>query len=848
MRARLTARIAAAVAVVGFVFLASVVVLAISIIDLRDSADEANQTERTLGAAQEVGALVIDVETGVRGYALTEQQTFLQPLDAAAKALPAATKELLDRPTASRNQQVLARAIADAATSYVDDYARPLITTISDDPGRGRDRIVTGAGKRRVDALRADIETLSSAVQQVADDRMQAAESHAERALWIALVAGVLSAALFVALILYLARSVAEPIRRVSRAAEKLGAGDLGVRVNERRSDEIGQLGDAFNAMGDALLTSSTELESQHAELETQNGELERQAVELESQAVELEAQAAELEAGQHELGQANESLLAQTETLERASAELHEASKRVETFAHVAESLGRHSALQDRADTLLAAVGDLSESPVGTLFSIVDHASDEKRAVSVRGVSTEDLSPVLMAGDGLAGRAIGERRTVIARHGEGDLKLRSLGSEVSLRHELHTPLVHADEIVGVLSLGRTDDRPYAEDEIAAIEHLVEQGAVAIVNSVESQRSQWLADLNRAVLDSTGDGIYMMGLDGQRIVSNPEMERFIREVLCEGYEVKGLDAGELQPIIEQRMADPDAYRERIAAILADPVYEGVEEFQFSDTGRWVRRYTAPVRTRAGEQIGRIFVYSETTETHEAQRVKDELMATVSHELRTPLSAILGFTELLMARDYPAEERKEYLATVHQQASRLSDLISDFLDLQRLEHSDEGVNLRPIDLREILASQVKLFSAQSNRHALQLKAAQQADLAIEGDADRLRRALANLISNAIKYSPDGGEVTVDATRVDDNVTISVTDRGLGIPSEAQERIFDRFFRVDNSATSRIGGTGLGLSLVREIVRAHHGEVGFDSVEGQGSRFWMKVPVAASTDRP
>jgi signal transduction histidine kinase/CHASE3 domain sensor protein len=843
MKARLTARIGLAVAAVGIVFVASIVVLAFSIVDLRDSADDASQTERTLRAAQQVGALAIDVETGVRGYALTEQQTFLQPLDAAIKALPAATSELLSRPVASRDQRVLARSIVDGANGYVNDYARPLMATIQRNPSQGRDRIVAGAGKRRVDALRSDIDRLSSAVRQVAEARSESAEAHAREALRVAVGAGVLALFMFAALTYFLAQFVAAPIRRVSRAADQLGAGDLSVRVSERRADEIGQLSDAFNAMGEALLTSSSELESQHAELETQNGELERQAVELESQAVELEAQAAELEAGQHELGLANESLLAQTETLEIASASLREASERVETFARVAERLGRFSELQQRADTLMEATGDLAGAPVGALFAVTDHRREEKRPVSTRGIAPADLPQSLEAGDGLAGRAIAERRTIIATHGEGDLTLRSLGGVSSLRYELHTPLIHGDDVIGVLSLGRSDDRPFLDDDVAALEHLVEQGAVAIVNSIESQRARWLADLNRAVLDSTGDGIYMMGPDGERIVANPEMDRFIRDVLCEGYDVDGLSTQELAPIIEQRTADPDAYRERIASILADPTHEGVEEFQLVDTGRWVRRYTAPVRTRDGNQIGRIFVYSETTETHEAQRVKDELMATVSHELRTPLSAILGFTELLMARDYPAEERKEYLATVHQQASRLSDLISDFLDLQRLEHSDEGVNLRPIDLREILASQVKLFSAQSNRHALALKAAQQADLAIEGDADRLRRALANLISNAIKYSPDGGEVTVDATRVDDNVTISVTDHGLGIPSEVQSRIFDRFFRVDNSATSRIGGTGLGLSLVREIVRAHNGEVGFDSVEGQGSRFWMKVPVAS-----
>lgn len=840
MKRRLTARIAGSIAAVGLMFIASVIVLALSIIDLRDSSADATDTQRTLQSAQHVGALVIDVETGVRGFAITGQSAFLEPLDAAARELPAATRALLSRPEASRNQRVLAISISDGAMSYVQDYARPLVDTLRRSRDDGRDVIVTAAGKRRVDAIRTDIDKLSSAVQQVADDRASVAESHAKRALYIALGAGILALVLFVALTAFLARAVAAPIRRVSLAATKLGAGDLSVRLNELRHDEIGQLSDAFNAMGASLQESAVELESQHAELETQNGELERQAVELESQAVELEAQAVELEAGQHELAEANESLVGQTVSLEAVTASLRAANTRVGQFAKIAEDLGRRTAMRERGEILLSSLGDMTDAPVGVLYARPHHSSTEIEIISRRGLSEAALPDGALAAESVAQRALAEGRTVVVAHGPGDLQLQSFGESVSIRHELHTPLTHGGEGVGVLSLGRSKDVPFTDEEIGAIEHLVEQGAVALDNSLQSERSRWLADLNRAVLDSAGDGIYMMNPAGERILANPEFDRFLRDVLCEGHETEGLSNDELGKILASRMPDPEGYRERISAILADATYEGAEEFELVDTRRWVRRYTAPVRTRAGEHIGRIFVYSETTETHDAQRMKDELMATVSHELRTPLSAILGFTELLMARDYDVEERKEYLATVHQQASRLSDLISDFLDLQRLEHSDEGITLKPLDLREVLASQVKLFSAQSQRHVLELKAAQ--DLEIRGDADRLRRALANLISNAIKYSPDGGNVTVDAVRTNGDVTISVTDHGLGIPTDVQDRIFDRFFRVDSSETSRIGGTGLGLSLVREIALAHNGEVGVDSVEGQGSRFWMKVPAS------
>jgi signal transduction histidine kinase/CHASE3 domain sensor protein len=842
MRRHLTARIAAAVAVVGITFVAAIIVLAISISDLRDSARGANRVERTLQTATRVGALVVDAETAVRGFALTNDDSFLTPWRTAQFNLPPATKQLTDVRYGDANSRVLAQSIANDARAYISDYSIPLVGTLRRSPTAGRDIITTGSGKGRVDAIRLEISRFSAALRTVADERSALAAVHARQAMRIAVIAAIVSALLFVGLILYLARSVAGPIRRAAAAAAQVGRGDYSTRLTESRSDEIGQLSHAFNAMSTALQTSTAELESQHAELENQNVELERQAVELENQAVELEAQASELEAGQHELTDANRTLTERSAQLEVSAAALRTAHERVGLYADVAEALGQRPALRDRAETILRSIADMTDSAVGVVYTTARHDIDSFLPVGARGIDPAVLPQSLSAMDGLAGRALAERRPIRGAHDAGDLRISSFGSEVPIRRELHVPMMHGDVVTGVLSLGRTDDRPFDHEEIEAIEHLAEQGAVALKNALETQRSRWLADLMRAVLDATGDAIHLMGPNRSVILSNPAMSEFVSDVLLNGADVS-LGSDEITTFVAERTADPDEYRRRVAEIHADPDLERVDEFELVDVNRWVRRYTAPVRTDSGELIGRIFVLTETTERRQAERAKDELMATVSHELRTPLAAILGFTELLMARDYDLEERLEYLGTVHQQAERLSDLISDFLDLQRLEHSDEGVVLKPVDILDILQGQISLFSKQSDRHELRLEVgAAKEELRIKGDADRLRRALANLLSNAIKYSPDGGDVTIEATRSNGSVTVAVSDHGLGIPSDSQSRIFDRFFRVDSSETRSIGGTGLGLALVREIMHAHNGEVGFDSVEGQGSRFWFKVPAA------
>jgi PAS domain S-box-containing protein len=226
---------------------------------------------------------------------------------------------------------------------------------------------------------------------------------------------------------------------------------------------------------------------------------------------------------------------------------------------------------------------------------------------------------------------------------------------------------------------------------------------------------------------------------------------------------------------------------------------------------------------------------------ELARAKDEMVSVVSHELRTPLASIVGFAELLATRDVSAAQRKNYLAVMLQEGRRLTALVNDFLDLRRLEGGRLSMRLAPTDMAAVITRATSLFRDPGGP-SIETRLPDDLPL-VRVDGDAMFRVLANLLSNARKYSPLGGPIVVGASVVDGMVEVYVEDNGLGLPAEALSQLFGKFYRVDSPDRDSISGTGLGLAICKNIIDSHGGKISARSAGlGKGSRFFFTVPTA------
>jgi two-component system phosphate regulon sensor histidine kinase PhoR len=266
--------------------------------------------------------------------------------------------------------------------------------------------------------------------------------------------------------------------------------------------------------------------------------------------------------------------------------------------------------------------------------------------------------------------------------------------------------------------------------------------------------------------------------------------------------------------------------------------EGFELTVTRETTRTLAAHVVPV-VAAGR--GAVLVMHDITSLRLADQIRRDFVANVSHELRTPLTAIKGYVEALLDDPDDGDVRRRFLDIIQRHAHRMERLVRDLLRLAGLEAGQEAVTRAPCDVAALLDGLVADFQPQARAKRQQLTASIAPDVrTVAVDPAKLHDALRNLVENAVAYTPEGGRITITAARDDARLSVSVADTGPGIPPADLERVFERFYRVDQSRAGP-GGTGLGLAIVKHLVQAMDGEVAAANRPGGGAVFTLTVPI-------
>lgn len=343
----------------------------------------------------------------------------------------------------------------------------------------------------------------------------------------------------------------------------------------------------------------------------------------------------------------------------------------------------------------------------------------------------------------------------------------------------------------------------------------------------------------KTMVNGLADGVLASDRDRRVVLAN---HAFLHYIGYHGESVNGLSIDDLRVGEQLR-----SMIEETLLMPADTFTEITEELSWEkgDNKKIFLAKCTPFRNRNGENIGTVTVLNDITALKELDRMKSDFVSLVSHEVRSPMNSLMMQVQVILdglAGDL-TDKQREILTRAHGKMEGLSEMVSELLDLSRIESGLISQEKEQLDFTELLDEQIVFHSAGASKKDTSL------DLDITGtlpvvfaNKRGMEEVLTNLITNAIKYSPDGSRVLVSARMENEYLTIVIGDNGYGIPEEDLERVFDRFYRVKDENTRTQQGTGLGLSLVKSIVESHHGSIKVASKIGEGTTFTILIPTA------
>jgi PAS domain S-box-containing protein len=400
---------------------------------------------------------------------------------------------------------------------------------------------------------------------------------------------------------------------------------------------------------------------------------------------------------------------------------------------------------------------------------------------------------------------------------------------QITIRGWICVPLTAGERKLGAVSLV-VEEREFTDEDFDLAKELAARAAVAVENARLYREAEYRADAALA-LAYVGDGVVLLDRDDRVRFWNAAAAAItgVHETEARGRPVRDVLPGWDDLTSQAELADADS-PERARPVTVP--------FARGDGDRWV--------AIAGVAFpeGLVYALRDVTDEHALERARSDFVATASHELRTPLAAVYGAARTLRRTDIEmvSEQRDRFLEIIESETERLTGIVAQILLAGQLEEGRVDVAPSVTDVRELAESVLDSARVRApDRIELRLEQNGGSTLAL-ADEDKLRQVLVNLVDNAVKYSPDGGEVTVELGERLNRVQVAVRDSGLGIPPGEQERIFEKFYRLDPTLTRGVGGSGLGLYISRELVLRMGGTLRVRSEPGDGATFVVELPAA------
>ena len=520
---------------------------------------------------------------------------------------------------------------------------------------------------------------------------------------------------------------------------------------------------------------------------------------------------------------------------LERS--ELYEGERTARALSQQLARMGSLLATELEPAAILEELADQAPALLGADACSIELVEGDELVVSAVGGAT--APPVAGSRSPSTARPGGDvvqtRSPVVYTDTEGDERLVADDPILAAGHAayLGVPLVGLEQgLQGVLAVYSQRPRVWREEEVEALTALAGNASAVLSNAELYQRVALERERSYAILSNIADGIVAVDREGKVVLWNESAEAMT------GVPAAAALGRTPVEVLQRELASGD---EGTAGERLLSIQRGGDEV-------WLSLTEAVMHDPVGSVSGRIFAFRDVSSERIVEEMKSTFVSTVSHQLRAPLTSIYGFAETLLRRDvlFQEEERRTFLEYIASEAQRLTTIVDTLLSVARLEAGDMQVELAPTDLRTVVSDAISSVQegAAVNGHRFVLELRDE-PLAASADREKLGQILRNLLDNAVKFSPSGGTVTVEAHRRAGRVEVRVVDQGEGISEAEREHIFSKFHRADG--TGGYGGAGLGLFIARGLVLAMGGRMWVDSAEGGGSSFAFELPLAESTEQ-